>query len=48
LSFQLDELFDAEKIIEEHLADVVIDINELSYSEIIDSVVANLDKLNVV
>ena len=48
LSFKLDELYEAEEILETYLADFVIDINELSYAEIIDSVVANLDKLSEV
>lgn len=42
-SLQLDELFLAEQTIENQFADIVVDINELTYSEIIDKVVASLD-----
>ena len=44
-SFALDELFDAEKILENELADAVVDVNELTYGEIIDRVITNIEKL---
>lgn len=44
-SFALDELLEAEKILETKLADAVVDINELSYGEIIDKVITSIEKL---
>lgn len=44
-SFALDELLEAENILETKLADVVVDINELSYGEIIDKVITSIEKL---
>ena len=44
-SFALDELFDAEKTLENELADAVVDVNELTYGEIIDRVITNIEKL---
>ncbi len=45
-SFELDELFDAEKFLEAKLADFVVDLNNLSYSQIIDAVFEGLSNLN--
>ena len=43
-SLELDELFETEQILESQFADIVVDISELTYSEIIDTVVLGLDK----
>ena len=43
-SLELDELFETEQILESQFADIVVDISELSYLEIIDTVVLGLDK----
>lgn len=43
-SLELDELFETEQILENQFADIVVDISELSYSEIIDRTVSDLDK----
>lgn len=42
-SLNLDELCETELMIETQFADLVIDINELNYTEIIKKVVASLD-----
>ena len=44
-SFQLDELFDAEQLLETKLADFVVDINNLSYGEIIDKVIERIGEI---
>ena len=41
---EIDELFETEQILENQFADIVVDISELSYSEIIDRTVSDLDK----
>lgn len=46
-SFQLDELCEAEQILESQFSDVVVDISELTYSEIIDKVALSLDKIDL-
>ena len=43
-SFQLDELFEAGRLLETQFADIIVNTNNLSYGEIIDSVVSSLDK----
>jgi N12 class adenine-specific DNA methylase len=42
-SLQLDELRLAEQTLEDHFADIVVDISELGYSEIIEKIVSSLD-----
>ena len=42
-SLNLDELYETEQLLASDFADFVIDINELSYTEIIEKVVSSLD-----
>lgn len=46
-SLSLDELKDAENVIEKNLANVVVDVDELTYSEIKNNVLSKIESLLV-